>query len=125
MKSGWILVIVSLIVAALVCTLPSICTACPVREGMDGSGGSPSVVVETPSTSAAPASQPPTGTAQQNASAIKALRDQIAGISGLAQQIAVLQRKVQGNETALVGKDGNGGLQKVVNQCQAHCSSTS
>ena len=112
MTTGWIIVAISLVIATLACSLTTICTSSPVREGLDGDQG----------TTTAP---PPTGTPQQNATAIKALRDQISGISNFAQKIAVLQRKVQGNEVALVGKDGKGGMQKLINDCQSKCDSKS
>lgn len=135
MRHVWFLALISLAIAGLVCSLPSLGNSPGVlREGIDqgtttrsndaGAGTNPG---ETPlSKAVAPAtSQPPTGTPDQNKAAIKALQTQINNLAQLAQMVADHGRLLKANSTALVGKHGDGGMQKTVNECQKHCDAQS
>ena len=119
-------ILISLAIAGLVCGMPHIARVAPLREGVDGS--TTTITMNTGSNSGAagqavkaPPPQPAPGDAQQNAAAIRALRDQISGIAGLSQTVATLKQKIESNSVALVGKHGDGGIQKAVNQAQQKC----
>ena len=135
MRHLWLIVFVSLAVAGLVCGLPRLDRPTEIlREGIDAGtyklvkvGGDGTNPGETPASQAvAPAApQPPTGTPDQNKSAIKALRTQVNSLAQLAQMVGDHGQLLKANSTALVGKHGDGGMQKTVNQCQVHCNKQS
>ena len=131
----WIFALISLAVAGLVCGLPSLSQRAGVlREGIDEGTSKPSNdgdpgtnPGESPlSQAVGPGTkQSPTGTPDQNKAAIKALRTQVNNLAQLAQMVADNGRQLEANSTALVGKHGDGGMQKTVNQCQKHCDAQS
>ena len=135
MRPLWLIVFVSLAIAGLMCGLPRPDARGGVlREGIDSGtyklvkvGGDGTDPGEVPASQAVarPAPQPPTGTPDQNKAAIKALRTQVNSLAKLAQMVGDHQQLLKANSTALVGKHGDGGMQKTVNECQVHCSKQS
>ena len=65
------------------------------------------------------------GDPTKNRDAIKALRAQIASLADLAKLVGDHEQMLKSNSTALVGKDGKGGMQKTVNDCQKNCDKAS
>lgn len=120
MRRTMLFILISLAIAGLVCGMPHIA---PLREGVDGSESGQNDTGDAAAGMAvkSPPPQPAPGDAQQNAAAIRALRDQISGLADLSQVVATLKQKIESNNVALVGKDGNGGIQKTVNECQKKC----
>ena len=135
MRPIWLIVLISLALAGLVCALPKIGDGVhPLREGIDSGtyklvkvGGDGTNPGEAPASEAVggTATQPQAGTPEQNKNAIKALRTQVNSLAQLSKMVADHAQLLKANETVLVGPHGNGGLQKTVNECQTHCNQES
>ena len=137
MQRTLLFVLMSLALAGLVCALPQIAGPA-AREGMatsgtytlqkggGGSGPGPAPGATSPAAAVQPAtSQPEPGDPTKNRDAIKALRAQIASLADLAKLVGDHEQMLKSNSTALVGKDGKGGMQKTVNDCQKNCDQAS
>lgn len=125
MRPALLILLISLSLAGLVCALPDVCDRiCPLREGIDSAGNQEGTNPgEAPASQAVggTATQPHAGTPDENKLAIKALRTQVNSLAQLSKMVADHGQLLKANEQVLVGKHGDGGLQKTVNECQTHC----